>query len=259
MHLRAVPSGPHLPSLSVPRVLSPQMGIAVEALKLNANPAAIGLVVFSLAWASSPLIASSSLRESKFIQGGAKMKMVKAEPPRVKRVSIPPEVAAVQERAFRKTYKQSDVELLWAALLKCYGSQDLALQAVEADPSVINPSYSFCNTMLASKRALLTLMNEEEAIQVMLQNPSVLQCGPSLEALGAGEIKTFAALRAAVNGIPTSVSVSFGALFIATLALTLALQHVPEFSPLMDVTRPLLGTVLATSFLFSAFAAAKSS
>jgi hypothetical protein len=55
------------------------------------------------------------------------------------------------------------------------------------------------------------------------------------------------------------VSVSFGALFIATLALTLALQHVPEFSPLMDVTRPLLGTVLATSFLFSAFAAAKSS
>ena len=37
-------------------------------------------------------------------------------------------------------------------------------------------------------------MGSDEALEVMLENPAVLQCGPSLEALGADEIRAFAAL-----------------------------------------------------------------
>jgi len=50
--------------------------------------------------------------------------------------------------------------------------------------------------MLESKRVLLDVMSEAEALEVMLANPAVLQCGPSLEALGPSEIQAFARLRA---------------------------------------------------------------
>ena len=42
-------------------------------------------------------------------------------------------------------------------------------------------------------------MPAEDALEVMLLNPAVLQCGPTLELLGASEIKAFARLRAAGN------------------------------------------------------------
>ena len=39
-------------------------------------------------------------------------------------------------------------------------------------------------------------------LEVMGGNPAVLQCGPSLESLGASEIKSFAKLRSLGGGIP---------------------------------------------------------
>ena len=46
-----------------------------------------------------------------------------------------------------------------------------------------------------------TMMSEEEALEVMLLNPAVLQCGPSLDLLGASEIRNFARLRSAGNAL----------------------------------------------------------
>ena len=48
---------------------------------------------------------------------------------------------------FRKTYPTKDLELLWGALIKCYGTPALAEQAVFENPQILNPSYTFCNTM----------------------------------------------------------------------------------------------------------------
>ena len=64
-------------------------------------------------------------------------------------------------------------------------------QAVLENPQILNPSYSFCNTMLASKDVLFTMLGKEDALDVMLKNPAVLQCGPSLDTLGPDEIKVW--------------------------------------------------------------------
>ena len=52
---------------------------------------------------------------------------------------------------FRKTYPTKDLELLWGALIKCYGTPALAEQAVFENPQILNPSYTFCNTMVDSQ------------------------------------------------------------------------------------------------------------
>lgn len=44
-------------------------------------------------------------------------------------------------------------------------------------PQILNPFYSFCNTLLASKGVLFEMMGKEGALEVMLKNPAVLQCG----------------------------------------------------------------------------------
>ncbi len=44
-------------------------------------------------------------------------------------------------------------------------------------PPDTQPFYSFCNTLLASKGVLFEMMGKEEALEVMLKNPAVLQCG----------------------------------------------------------------------------------
>ena len=53
-------------------------------------------------------------------------------------------------------------QVLWAAMLKIYGSQQLAEQAARDNPQILNPSYSFCNTMLASADVLNNMMSKEE-------------------------------------------------------------------------------------------------
>ena len=103
-----------------------------------------------------------------------------------------------------------------------------------------------------------------EALQVMRRNPAVLQCGPSLELLGPGEIKGFAALRGAGNTLlppaaRPALLAALGAAILLALAVERAPSPAPELVALLDVVRPLLGAVLGGSFLFSAWAAAKSS
>ena len=41
-------------------------------------------------------------------------------------------------------------------------------QAVIANKQILNPSYTFCNTMLASKDVLFGMMTKEEAMEVLL-------------------------------------------------------------------------------------------
>lgn len=55
------------------------------------------------------------------------------------------------------------------------------------NPQILNPSYSFCNTLIDSKDVLFNMMGKEEAMDVMLKNPAVLTCGPSLDTLGPDE------------------------------------------------------------------------
>ena len=66
-------------------------------------------------------------------------------------------------------YRKKELELLWGALLKSYGSSELATAAVVSNPQILNPSYTFCNTMLISKQVLVDMMGEEDALDVMVR------------------------------------------------------------------------------------------
>jgi len=167
----------------------------------------------------------------------------------VRGARLPPSMLEVTSR-FKKQYERKDLEVLWGALLKVYGSQDLAEQAVRENPQVLNPSYSFCNTMLASKEVLVEMMGKEDAMDVMLKNPAILQCGPSLDTLGPDEIKGFANIRSLGNRLfPEEVRGYALTALIALCLFPVVGVNVPglEDSPLLQIAKPLVGVIFAVA------------
>jgi len=198
--------------------------------------------------------------KSDFMQkGGPTMKRVdRKAPPKVKAVKLDPAASAITQ-TFKKDYPRKDLELLWAALLKCYGDKALALEAAYSNPQMLNPSYSFPNTMLASKEVLLSMMSKEEALEVMQLNPAVLQCGPSLDVLGATEIMGIARLRSLGNTlIPPQLRVAAVGFFLSLLVAVVVISQAddPDVLALGDGLRPVLGGGLSAIFLFVLYGAA---
>ena len=75
-------------------------------------------------------------------------------------------------------------------LKAAYGSEARALQAVQQNPTILNPAYTSPPGLVSrSKAALVEVLGEEGALEVMLQNPAVLQCGESLREQPAGQIR----------------------------------------------------------------------
>ena len=240
----------------------PRAGFVVP--EIPTNPVAFLAPVFALSWGVA-IFGPRSFIQSDLVQKGPKLRSIPIEAPKLRGARLTPEALAITQR-FQQQYASRELEVLWAALLKCYGTKELALQAARDNPQILNPSYSFCNTMLESRRVLLTMMSEAEALEVMRQNPAVLQCGPTLEPLGPGEIKAFAKLRSVGNVVlPQEIRAGAVVGFCAAVALVVLSSgsgtgtEVPALLAVSDVLRPVLGTVLAGSFLFTAYAAAKSS
>lgn len=192
------------------------------------------------------------IQKSRLLQSGATMRTMKREPPKIRGKRLTKEVEDITRR-FKKQYSSKELELLWAALLRCYGTPELALAAVRSNPQIINPSYSFCNTMLESRRLLLNVMSEKEALDVMVANPAVLQCGPTLEALGPAEIKLFASLRSAGTAlIAEEARTAVLGAFLLIFALPVVLTQNPELaagSELLAASKLLAGAVGAPVFL----------
>merc|ERR1711924_451999 len=139
-----------------------------------------------------------------------------------------------------------ELEVLWA-LLKCYGTQPLAEQAARDNPQFLNPSYSFCNTMLASQEVLVDMMGKEEVLEVMCKNPAVLQCGPSLDTLGPDEIKGFANIRSLGNKIPDSLRgvALISLLLFTTFPILVQNNEMLKDSWILNLSKPLVGTLFA--------------
>ena len=99
--------------------------------------------VFFLPWAfvivvnNLPTEQRMKIQKSQMLQGGIKMKTMKTkkQPPKVKGIRLTPEVLEVT-RTFKKEYPTKELESLWGALLKCYGTKERALAAVRANPQV---------------------------------------------------------------------------------------------------------------------------
>ena len=159
----------------------------------------------------------------------------------------------VIDGAFYGTYDQVEINALWEQTRKCYGTEERAIEAVERQPYLLNPTYTWPPPLLSrSKVALVEVLgSEEEALEVMLKNPAVLQCGANgILELGGDEIKLFADLRYAGSQLGSQRA---GALLVSLLALillTLAGAAMDDesraaFAPVLGVTRPLLGIVFA--------------
>lgn len=192
------------------------------------------------------------------VQKGPQMKRMKQEKPKVGGKRLTPEAAAIAA-TFRTAYPQKDVELVWGALLNVYGTSDRALAAVQANPQILNPSYTFCNTILESKKVLRSVMDEEEALEVMRLNPGVLQCGPSLEVLGAGEIKSIAMFRSMGNTIlPAPVRVGATGVLVASIlfAVFSAQSSDPAVQEAAAAVKPILGVGLASLLAFVLYGSA---
>lgn len=176
-----------------------------------------------------------------------KMKMTKiGERPKVRGRKLSKGALEVTKK-FKKEYPMKDIEQLWGALLACYGKEDLALQAVQDNYQMLNPSYSFCNTMLVSRDVLVDMMGKEEALEVMCLNPAVLQCGPSLDTLGPDEIKGFANIRSIGKKIPEGAAGPAIVALIVLICYPLLAVRVPglEDSALTNIVKPIVGILFA--------------
>ncbi|EOD25700.1 hypothetical protein EMIHUDRAFT_450349 [Emiliania huxleyi CCMP1516] len=202
----------------------------------TAGAAAVG--AYSPAAAAHPRSPAPRMQffaKVKEINEANKMKTVtKGAPPRVRGKRLPADI--VEE------YTRQQLEQLWGALVAAYGSEALAREAVFSNPQIINPSYTFCNTLLLSKDVLFEMMGKEEALDVMLKNPAVLQCGPSLDTLGPDEIKGFANIRGLGNKIPESarlglISFTIGAALFPVIATLLGFEDAASVA----FAKPLVG------------------
>mmetsp|Transcript_61417 Transcript_61417/g.182952 ORF Transcript_61417/g.182952 Transcript_61417/m.182952 type:complete len:189 (-) Transcript_61417:208-774(-) len=78
---------------------------------------------------------------------------------------------------FASAYEAAELQALWNALKKCYGTEALAREAVGRQPQVMAPVYATPALLTQSRDALVKLLGKEEALEVMLKNPMVLTCG----------------------------------------------------------------------------------
>ena len=184
---------------------------------------------------------------------------------------LPPAVLAAYESRFRplneppparrfgkdvapKAVTERDVESLYKTLVRAFGGrQDLALQAVEANPTIIHPLYTAPPGIIgASKKALVDVMGSEAAaIEVMLLNPAILQCGDSVRLQPADQVKSFASIRASLDKVPPSVSrgLVYAVGAAVSLQFVLVRSDDPTVQQLYETTKPLLGAAGASIFI----------
>jgi len=129
---------------------------------------------------------------------------------------------------------------------------------VRDNPQIINPSYTVPPKPLAgSKSCLVEIMSEEEAIEVMLKNLAVLQCGLSLRSTQADEIKSFANLRYYGGRLVPNPTAAL-AVVVAALFYVVAGSYVGDVAAL-DTIKPVLGFVGAGLFGATLYGVASSS
>ena len=164
-------------------------------------------------------------------------------------------------------YDPDDVEIkaLWAALLAAYGDEALALEAVGRQRTILSPRYMWPPPLIARSRDALVevLGSEAAAIQVMRENPSVLQCGRSLVDQPAAQIRAFASFRRLVDATPESVSKALLPLVVVAALCAVPSSSGAERDPavlaVLSVLKPVLGTVGAGLFGATLLFAAKAS
>lgn len=180
------------------------------------------------------------------------------------KTSLPPQVITIYDSFYSPTQRElargatpkpalSDVALLWKEMVKAYGSEELALRAAAQNKQLINPKYTAPPRLIPdSKAALVKAMgSEEEAIEIMLKNPAVLQCGSYMATTPASEIRNFANVRGVLDSVPRAVSLASLGLILVAVVANIALKDTDASSvqQLLALARPLVGGIGAVVFI----------
>eukprot|EP00908_Phaeocystis_cordata_P027359 Transcript_9914.p2 GENE.Transcript_9914~~Transcript_9914.p2 ORF type:complete len:368 (-),score=94.44 Transcript_9914:105-1136(-) len=209
------------PTLNVPSVLVSEDRILTEEELVKRDEARrVAAIVFVAGGAPSvfaqySLVWSKQGKPKKAAEAAAQKKAATAK---TTRGGLPSEVQAVVDARFRASYPQKDVAALWKAVKTAYGTEADALSAVRANPQILNPAYTSPPGLVGrSKAALVAVLGEKEALEVMLKNPAVLQCGNSLREQPPAQLRSFANARSAVDRLPAGAP----AALLGTLSLLL--------------------------------------
>ena len=95
------------------------------------------------------------------------------------------------------------VKVLWTRLLEVYESEAAALAAVAKNSAIVLPYLNRPFHIDGSWKILKQMMSEEEAREVITQNPGILSCNPAgLKDSNAADVKRAAAVVDSVEGLP---------------------------------------------------------
>jgi len=107
-------------------------------------------------------------------------------------VPLPPQVEALLVDDELKA-SRGGVRILWLELLKVYPTEAAALQAVSRNSAIVLPYLNRPNFIAGNWRVLNDMMREEEALEVITNNPGVLASNPAgLNLQNANVIKSTA-------------------------------------------------------------------
>jgi len=116
------------------------------------------------------------------------------------------------------TYPEVEVEALWAAVVECYGDEELALKGVsQVRGQVICPIFASPTLIRESYEALVSNIGEEEAKTIMIKNPCVLTCGAGIATADPDEIRRLANVREVLDAIPPQALLGVSILFFTVV------------------------------------------
>ena len=114
-------------------------------------------------------------------------------------VDVGPMMAAVPKAVEEKcmwdagTYDQAEVEANWDEMVRIYGSEDLAAQAVsQVRGTVICPLYSNPDRLRESYEGLVALMGDAESKEILEMHPAILTCGDEVRNADPDEVRRLA-------------------------------------------------------------------
>lgn len=113
---------------------------------------------------------------------------------------------------------QKEIDAIWSAFERCYGSRERALKASRTNAQVLLPFINTPATITGANRALVELFGKQGALEIISKNPGVLACNPaSLARTPKADIERAANLVSAIDNAPANVRV--GIPFLTALGL----------------------------------------
>jgi len=136
-------------------------------------------------------------------------------------VALPAEVEALLADSDELQASRPAVRVLWAELTRVYPDEAAAIRAVQRNSAIVLPYLNRPSNIAGSWAVVSELMSEEEALQVITDNPGVLSANPiALRKSSADDIRRAASLVVGVDALPLPVrfALSAGAV-LAVVAL----------------------------------------